>query len=71
MENVESFIQIFVHIQNRSNVPASVAVVRRREHSNHVALMSPVVAVHDELMGTGDADEVIGVVELFRYVLTE
>ena len=56
---------------NGGLVSATVAVVRCREDSDNVALMSPVVAVHDELMGTCDPSEIVRVVELLRDVLTE
>ena len=60
-----------VDLHNSSFITASVAIIGSREDSNHVAFMGPVVSVHHELMGSGDADEVIRVVELFGDVLTE
>ncbi len=33
--------------------------------------MSPIVTIHNELMGSGDARQVIGVVELLGDVLSE
>lgn len=52
-------------------VSASVAVVRGGEDSDDVALVSPVVSVHDQLMGTRDSSEAVRVVKLLRDVLTE
>lgn len=69
MKEVE--FHVLVHLHNSSLVSASVAVVRCREDSNHVTFVSPIVSVHHELMGSGNANEVIGVVELLGYVLTE
>lgn len=50
---------------NGSLVTAPVAVVRRTKHSHHIAVMSPVVTLHDKLMSTGDPGQVISVIELF------
>lgn len=56
---------------NSSLVTASVAVVRRTEHSHDITVMSPVVTLHDKLMSTGDPGQVIRVIELFWNILTE
>lgn len=71
IELQEVEFHVLVHLHNSSFIPASVAIIGSREDSNHVAFMGPIVSVHHELMGSGDADEVIGVVELLGYVLTE
>ena len=52
-------------------VAAPIAVVRGGEDGDNVALMRPVVAVHDELMGARDSSQVVRVVELLANVLSE
>lgn len=64
MENVESFIQIFVHIQNRSNVTASVAVVWSRPDCDEVLVFEPILeSIHDKLMRSGNQGDVVDVIE--------
>ena len=43
-----------VDFHYRRLVSASVAIVGRREDSHDVALVSPVVSVHDELVSSGN-----------------
>ena len=71
IELKEIILHEFIDLHNGGLVSATVAVVRCREDSDNVALVSPVVAVHDELMGTCDPSEIVRVVELLRDVLTE
>jgi hypothetical protein len=40
---------------NGSLVTAAVAVVRRTKYCDDIAVVSPVVALHDKLMGTSDS----------------
>ena len=42
----------------------SVAVVGGGEDRDDVTLVRPVVTIHDQLMGTGNARQVVRVVEL-------
>ncbi|RNA05675.1 hypothetical protein BpHYR1_001488 [Brachionus plicatilis] len=44
-------------------ITASVAVVWSRENSDNISVVAPVVAFHDELMGSGDQGEPVGVIE--------
>ena len=71
MGHLQIIFHEFINLHNGGLVTASVAVVGGGEDSDNVTLMSPVVAVHDELMGTGNPGQVIGVVELLRNVLAE
>ena len=71
IELKEIILHEFIDLHNGGLISATVAVVRRREDSDNVALVSPVVAVHDELMGACDPSEIVRVVELLRDVLTE
>ena len=69
--NLQIIFHEFVDLHDCSLVSASVAVVRGREDSDHVAFVGPVVSVHDQLMGPRDPREIVGVVELLRDVLAE
>ena len=71
IELKEIILHEFIDLHNGGLVSATIAVVRCREDSDDVALVSPVVAVHDELMGACDPSEIVRVVELLRDVLTE
>lgn len=46
-------------------VSAPVAVIWRGKHGDYIAVMRPVVAVHDELVCTRYQFEIVRVVELF------
>ena len=50
---------------------AAVAVVGGAEDGDHVLVVAPVVALHDQLVGPGDEGELVGVVELLGDVLAE
>jgi hypothetical protein len=64
MEDVESSLQFVVHVEDRGNVAASVAVVRGGPNSHEVLVSEPVLeAVHNQLMCSGDERNVIDVVE--------
>lgn len=52
-------------------VTTAVAVVRCREDRHYVSFVSPVVPVHDQLMGACDSSQVIRVVKLLRDILSE
>ena len=64
MENVESLIKLLIDIQNRSNVTASVAVVRSRPDRNEVLVFKPILeAIHDKLMRSSNQGDVIDMIE--------
>ena len=72
MENVESFIQIFVHIQNRSNVTASIAVVWSRPDCDEVLVFEPILeSIHDKLMRSGNQGDVVDVIEFGGHLAAE
>ena len=71
VESKEIVLHELIDFHDCSLVAASVAVVRGGEYRDHVALMGPVVSIHNQLMGPCNSCEVIGVVELLRDVLTE
>ena len=71
IELEERVFHEFVHLHYGCFISASVAVIGRRKHSDHISVVGPVVAVHYELVGSRDQFKVIRVIELFRNVLTE
>jgi hypothetical protein len=60
-----------INFHNSCFVTTSVAVVGSGEDGDYVSFVSPVVAVHDQLMSSSYSDEAIGVVELLRDILSE
>ena len=62
---------MLIDFHNSGLVAASEAIVGCREDSHDVALVTPVVSVHDELMGTGNSLQAICLVELLGDVLAE
>ena len=71
VELQEIILHELVDLHYGGLVSTSIAVVRRRENCHDVALVRPIVAIHDQLMGTGNSRQVIGVIELLGDVLTE
>lgn len=56
--------RVLAQLQDRGNVPAAVAVVRRGPDSHDAAIEHLLVALHDELVGARDQGQVVFVVEL-------
>jgi hypothetical protein len=52
-------------------VAAPVAIVGCGEDSHDISLVGPIVAIHHQLMGSGDQLQVVGMVELLGDVLSE
>lgn len=71
VELQERVLHELVDFHDGRLVTATVAVVGRREDGDDIAVVRPVVAVHDELMGSGDELQVVRMVELLRDVLAE
>lgn len=65
VELQEGVFHVFVELHNGGLIAAAVAVVGRREDGNDGLLVTPIVALHDELMGSGNEGETIGAIELF------
>ena len=59
VELEEIILHELVDLHYGGLVTAAVAVVGRGEDRDDVALVRPVVSVHDQLMGAGDARQVI------------
>jgi len=71
VELEEIILDELVNLHYGGLVTASVAVVGCGENRDDVALVSPVVPVHDKLMRTCDSSQAVRVVELLRDVLSE
>lgn len=62
---------MFIDFHDCCFIPASVTIVGRREDSDDVSFLTPVVSVHDQLMSSSNEFEVVGMVELLGDVLSE
>ena len=71
VEHQEIVIHLFVHLHYTCLVSTAVAVVGRREDRHHLFLMTPIVARHDELMGSRHCFEAIFLYKLVRDVLAK
>jgi hypothetical protein len=71
VELQECVFHELIDFHNGCLVTTSVAIVRSWEDSDDIAIMRPIVTIHYELMCSGDELKVIGMVELFRNVLTK
>lgn len=84
--NVQSVLEVLVDLHDCCLVPTAVAIVRRREDSDHVTIVRPVAArpsarvqqrgrhaqsLHDELVSPRDQRKTVVVVERFADVLPE
>ena len=64
MEDVEGSRQFVIHVQNGSDVSASVAVVWCGPNGDEVLISEPILeAVHHKLMCSGDQRNVVDVIE--------
>ena len=71
VELEEIILDELVNLHYGGLVTTSVAVVGCGEDRDDVALVCPVVAVHDKLMGARDSSQAVRVVKLLRDVLSE
>mmetsp|Transcript_19392 Transcript_19392/g.56728 ORF Transcript_19392/g.56728 Transcript_19392/m.56728 type:complete len:305 (+) Transcript_19392:329-1243(+) len=62
---------MLIHLHDGRLIAAAVAVIGRREDGHDVHLVTPIVAVHDQLMGPADQIEAVLVIPLLRNVLAE
>jgi len=71
VELKEVVLHELINLHDGGLITTAVAIVGCGEDSDDVALVRPVVSVHDQLMGAGNPSEVVGVVELLRDILTK
>jgi len=64
IELQEGMFHVFVEFHDGCLVTAAVAVVGSGEDGDDALLVAPVVALHDELMRSGDERETVGTIEL-------
>lgn len=69
--NLQDAVEVLVELHDGSLVATPVAVVRRREYRHQVLVVVPRVSVNDQLVGTTDEGEFVGMVELGGHVLAE
>jgi len=71
IEDEEVVVHLLVDFHDSGLVAAPVAVVWRRKDRHDLLLVTPVVAVHDELVGARDRLQPVLLVELRRHVHAE
>lgn len=72
MENVESFFQFLIDVQNRGNVSTSVAIIRCRPDCNEILVSEPVLkAIHHKLMGSSNQGNIVDMIEFLSYLWSE
>ena len=64
VEGLERVLEFVVHVENRGDVTASVAVVGSGPDGDEVLVLEPeLVTIHNELMGTRNQVDVVDVIE--------
>lgn len=64
MGNLQGVLQIIVQLHYGRLITTPIAVVRSTEDGDDIALMTPIEALHDQLMRTADQGETVAVIEL-------
>lgn len=67
----EILLHVFPNFQYGSHIPTSVTVVRSAKDCHHILFLTPIITLHDKLVGSWDESEPIGMVELGCYVLSK
>lgn len=62
---------MLVNFHDRSLITTSVAVIGRTEDGDHIPILTPIVALHDQLMCSCDQGQAVVVVERLRDVLSK
>lgn len=71
IEDQEVIIHLLIHLHYTSFVAASVAVIWCGENCHDSFVMTPVVPVHNQLMGSWYQFKIICVIEILGYVLSK
>jgi hypothetical protein len=69
--HLQRILQVLVNLHDSSLVTTSIAVIRCTEDSHDVSLLTPIVPLHDQLMGSADERKAVVMVEGFRDILPE
>ena len=64
-------IHIFINFNNSSLISASIAIVWRRKQSNHMFIMSLLIAFHNKLMCSINIFNIIKMYKLFTNILSK
>jgi hypothetical protein len=70
-KNAQRVFQVLVDLHDCSLIPASITVVWSRKNGDHILVVAPIVALHDQLMCAGHQCQTIVVIELLRNVLAK
>lgn len=62
---------MLINLHDCGLVAATVTVIRCGKYRDNVSVLAPVVALHDQLMGSGDQGQAVVVVESLADVLSE
>lgn len=68
---LQSVFQMLVNFHDCGLVAATVTVIGSREYCDDISVLTPVVALHNQLMGSGDQCQTVVVVESLTDVLAE
>lgn len=71
IELQEGILESIIKLHDRCLVATAVTVVRCTEDGHYILVVTPIVALHDQLMGSGDQREAVAVIEGLRDVLTK
>ena len=71
VKDQEVVVHVLIDLHDTCLICASVAVIGCREDSDDVLLVTPIEAIHHQLMCARDKLEVVHVVELLRDILSE
>lgn len=62
---------MLVDLHDSSLIAAAVTVIRRAKNGNHIPILTPIVALHHQLMSSCNQRQPIVMVECFTDVLAE
>lgn len=69
--NVQHAVQLLVDLHDGCLVATAVAVVGCTKDRDNIVVVGPVVALHDQLVGSRNELEAIGVVVLLGHILSK
>eukprot|EP00166_Cyanidium_caldarium_P005904 ctg_754.g447 len=71
VELQKGVLLVLVQLHDGRLVAATITIVRRAEHRHHIAVVAPIVTLHDQLVGARNQRQAVGAVEQLRNVLPE
>ena len=67
----QCILQMLIYLHDRCLVTASVTVVGSTEDRDHIPVLTPIVALHDQLVSPCDQGQTVVMIECLGYVLSE